>query len=307
MATCSLNLKAYICMNNAIVMSLNFEARKNQQAAMITAGVAGIIVLLFIFWKWELPVFPKEIQEPGIEVQLNLPDEPLADVSAGGGGGGGNPVQATGPAGAAPASVSPGTTEDSKDIEEDKNSDAPPILKPDVPKPTATKINENKSVTKTVPKAVVETPAPPRPKAVLGKTITGNGQGGGAADNYDRAGGSGRGNGVGTGDGNGGGSGNGNGGGNGTGTGRGTGPQVTRGDRRIVSTYNFQGDLEKATIYADIKVAQNGSGVFMQFAKGSTNTSSSYRTAIIQYLRNIKFDVADHESTVTVKFNFIVN
>ncbi len=294
-------------MNNAIVMSLNFEARKNQQAAMITAGVAGIIVLLFIFWKWELPVFPKEIQEPGIEVQLNLPEEPLADVSAGGGGGGGNPVQATGPAGAAPASVSPGTTEDSKDIEEDKNSDAPPILKPDVPKPTATKINENKSVTKTVPKAVVETPAPPRPKAVLGKTITGNGQGGGAADNYDRAGGSGRGNGVGTGDGNGGGSGNGNGGGNGTGTGRGTGPQVLSGGRVIMNNYKFEGDLEKATIIASIKVSPNGSGVFVQFERGSTNTSSSYKNAIIQYLRNIKFNSADYESIVTVRFNFIVN
>jgi hypothetical protein len=88
--------------------------------------------------------------------------------------------------------------------------------------------------------------------------------------------------------------------------GGGTGPRVTRGDRRIVTAYSFQGDLEKATIYADIRVSADGTGRFVQFARGSSTTSSAYKNAIIQYLRNIKFNKADHESTVTVQFNFKV-
>ncbi|HMR93626.1 MAG TPA: hypothetical protein PKC69_14995, partial [Chitinophagaceae bacterium] len=66
-------------------------------------------------------------------------------------------------------------------------------------------------------------------------------------------------------------------------------------------------DLAKATIYADIKVSPDGIGQFLNFAKGSTATSSAYRTAITQYLRNMRFNKSDHESTVTVQFNFRVN
>jgi hypothetical protein len=82
---------------------------------------------------------------------------------------------------------------------------------------------------------------------------------------------------------------------------------VTKGDRKIVASYSFQGDLDKATIYAEVKVSPDGIGTFENFARGSSSTSSSYKTAIIQYLRNIKFNKSDHESSVTVQFNFRVN
>jgi hypothetical protein len=187
--------------------------------------------------------------------------------------------------------------------EDPTEKESPPILKPDVPKPKATTINENKSPVKTPPKEDPLPPAPPKPKAVLGKTTTGSGAGGGVATVYDRPGGSGTGSGVGTGSGSGGGSGTGSGGGRGGGT----GPQVTRGDRSIVGGYSFEGDLDKATIYADIKVSPDGIGQFLQFARGSSSQNSSYRTAIIQYLRKMRFNKSNHESTVTVRFNFRVN
>lgn len=296
-------------MNNTLVMSESLEARKNSQASMITAGFAGFMLLLMFLLKWPIPVIEPPVIDQGILVDLNIPEEVLPVTKINGGGGGGNPVEAGGPAGIAKASPPPpGTKDEAKDIEED-NTDktSPAILKPDNPKPTATKINENKSVVKAEPKPDPPPPAPPRPKAVLGKTTTGSGNGGGAATTYDRAGGSGRGNGVGNGSGAGGGTGTGSGGGNGSGTGTGVGPRVTRGDRRIVASYSFQGNLERAIIYADIKVSSDGVGQFLQFAKGSTATTSPYRTAIIQYLRNIKFNKSDHESTVTVQFNFQVN
>lgn len=296
-------------MNNAYAMSASFEAKKNTQATMITAGFAGLLMMLMFFWTWTLPAIIPPPADEGVMVELNLPEEPPIEIrQAGGGGGGGNPVQAIGERGTASAPPQPGTEDDAKDVEEDPlEKTTPAILKPDNPKPTATKINENKSIVKTEPKPDPLPPAPAKPKAVLGKTTGGSGSGGGAAENYDRAGGTGTGSGVGNGSGTGGGRGTGAGGGTGSGTGSGVGPKVTRGDRRIVSSYSFQGDLAKATIYADIKVSPDGVGVFENFARGSSSTSSAYRTAIVQYLRNIKFNKSDHESTVTVQFNFRVN
>ncbi|HSU28372.1 MAG TPA: hypothetical protein VLJ68_08320 [Chitinophagaceae bacterium] len=285
-------------------MSASFEARKNSQASMITAASAGLIILLMILVKWQLPIIEKPIVDLGVEINLNIPDEVLA---AGGGGGGGNPVHAAGPAGIAPTTPpQPGTKEDSKDVYDNEDKASPTILKPDKPKVTAEKINENRSVVKITPAPVIEAPAPPKPKAVVGRTLTGSGRGGGT-DDFDRSGGNGNGSGVGSGNGSGGGTGGGNGGGNGTGSGPGNGPKVTRGDRKIVRYYSFQGDLEKAVIYANINVSPEGNGKFVSIARGSSTTSLSYKDAIVQYLQNIKFDRADHESMITVQFNFRVN
>ena len=296
-------------MNNTLIMSAQLEAKYRQQAILITAGIAGLFIVLMFLLKWGLPPIVKPEPELGVLVELNLPEEELLPPSPqDGGGGGGNPVQAAGPAGIAqPSPPSPGTEDDARDVEESDDKSEPAILKPDIPKPDAKKINENKSPVKTEPKPDPPPPAPPRPKAVLGRTTTGSGNGGGAAEDYDRSGGTGTGYGVGNGSGSGGGTGSGAGGGNGSGVGTGNGPRVTKGDRRIVSSYNFTGDLERATIYAEIKVNSDGVGQFIGFAKGSTSTTTSYRTAIIQYLRNIRFNKTDHESTVTVQFNFRVN
>ncbi|MFZ9695617.1 MAG: hypothetical protein ACO3AY_07080, partial [Chitinophagaceae bacterium] len=113
--------------------------------------------------------------------------------------------------------------------------------------------------------------------------------------------------GAGQGGGAGGGSRTGIGGGLGSGTGTGTGPRVTRGDRKIVKTYSFEGDLNKATVYANILVAPNGSGKLISLAKGSSATGTAYKQAISKYLERMRFDAADHESMVTVQFNFRVN
>ena len=296
-------------MNNAYAMSASFEARKNTQATMITAGFAALLLLLMFFWTWTIPVIIPPPPDEGVMVELNLPEEPPIEIpKAGGGGGGGNPVQAVGERGTASAPPQPGTQNDAKDVAEDETEKvSPPILRPDNPKPTATKINENKSVAKVEPKPDPLPPAPQKPKAVLGKTTGGNGSGGGAAENYDRAGGSGTGSGVGNGSGSGGGSGTGSGGGHGSGTGTGVGPRVTSGDRRIVGSYAFQGDLDKATVYAFVKVSPDGVGEFVGIAKGSTASNSAYKNAIVQYLRNMRFNKSDHESMVTVQFNFRVN
>src|SRR5215510_1351745 len=69
-------IKFYFCMNNAYVMSASFEARKNQQATMITAGFAGLLVLFMFLIKWQLVSFtPLPPLEEGIEVNLGTSDQ----------------------------------------------------------------------------------------------------------------------------------------------------------------------------------------------------------------------------------------
>lgn len=276
---------------------------------MITLGFAGLLLLIMFLWSWTIPALVIPPPDNSVLVELNIPDEELPKARVSGGGGGGNPVVAPGAPGAAPASPPvAGTKDDSRDIDEDpKEKVSPAILKPDNPKPTATKVNENKSNVKTEPKPDPIPPAP-KPKTTMpqGRTITGTAQGGNEATTFERTGGTGTGSGIGNGSGTGGGTGTGFGGGNGSGGGRGTGPRVVNGDRSVVGSYNFQGDLKKATIYAFVLVTPEGVGTFDGFARGSSETSSEYKNAIISYLRTMKFSKSDHESKVTVQFNFNV-
>lgn len=87
------------------------------------------------------------------------------------------------------------------------------------------------------------------------------------------------------------------------------GTSVTKGKRKIISVrpYKFPGDLERATIFAEVKVSPDGSGIFLRIAQGSTSTAAAYASAIRGYLQNIKFDAADDDGVVTVRFNFNVD
>ncbi|MES1214324.1 MAG: hypothetical protein ABUT20_02310 [Bacteroidota bacterium] len=293
-------------MNNTLSMTDPFEARKNTQATLITAAFAAAMVLLMFLLKWQLPIIPIPDKDEGILVELNIPDEPPAKV-LGGGGGGGNPVQATGPKGTASSPPTPGIKEDVKDIEENDEKESPPIRKPDHPKPEAKKIDENHSEVKTPPKAVIENPAPAKPKAVLGKTVGGTSTGGGAAENYDRSGGAGKGSGVGTGNGNGGGTGGGNGGGNGTGSGTGNGPRKVSGNRYVINPKAMNaGENLKGKVFAEIRVSPDGVGTFIRAIRGSTYTSGPAIDILQEWLRRNRFDKKDEESTVVYEFNFLL-
>ena len=290
-------------MNSYILMTQSFEREKNRQASMITAGIAGAMILAFIFLKWPLPTIEIPPQDAFIEVDLKQPE----DFRSGGGGGGGNPVQAIGKAGTAYSPPQPGTLDKTKDFETDENDETnAPVTKPAKPKPEETKVNTNTSTVKTTPK-IIETPAPPKPKAVVGKTLTGSGTGGGTADNYEKSGGSGTGSGVGTGSGNGGGTGGGSGGGNGTGTGTGTGPRRVSGNRIVINPQNMNaGENLKGKVFAEIKVSPDGIGTFVRTTRGSTYTGGEAIDIIRDWLRKNKFNKAAEESVVVYEFNFLL-
>jgi hypothetical protein len=285
-------------------MSASFEAKKNSQATMITAGFAGLMILLMFLLKWSLPVIEHPIADMGVEVNLDITDEEIAKVF-GGGGGGGNPVQASGPAGPAPYTPpQPGVDEESKDIETDDNDkENPPVVRPTNPKPV-NKVIENTSVVKATPKPVINNPAPLKPKAVLGKTVSGNNTGGGAADDYARTGGTGNGTGVGNGPGNGGGTGGGNGGGNGPGSGTGTGPRKISGNRIVINPKSMNaGENIAGKVLAEIKVSPDGIGTFIRGKGGSLMNDQQALSIVRDWLRRNHFNKSEEESVVTYEFN----
>lgn len=289
-------------MNYYTAMMQSFEKEKNRRAALITGGIALAMLFTFILIKFPLPKI--EIQPPQMYVEVDLEDL-LPAKKYGGGGGGGNTVKADKPKGIAKASVPPGEPHDSKDFEtNDKDVVAPKVNKPVNPKPEATKVNPNTSVVKENPKPIVETPAPKIPKAVAGKTLSGNGNGGGTADKYDVAGGNGNGNGVGRGPGYGGGSGGGSGGGTGPGVGTGTGPRRISGSRTIVTSGKLDaGENISGKVEAEIKVSADGVGTLVRTVRGSLMSDGQAKDIIRDWLRRNRFNKTGEESVVVYEFN----
>ena len=270
-------------------MSANFETEKNRKAMAYTAVICGLLLLIAFLISWKLPEPRTPLVQDLIEINLGNDIEGFGKVQ---------PLikgdKSPSEAVAEPVQNKAASDNTAKEIPTDNNpdKDAAPVNKP---VKTPVKINTPSPVVTPVPK-------PQKPK-IAGYNGPKNGTGNGAnEDNGYRYQGN---NPGGKGD-----HGNPNGKsdsyGNNPGGKSGGTPRVT-GDRHIIRYYSFTGELEKATIFAIVKVTPDGTGRFSGFAKNSTSTNSAYANSIVEYLRNIKFDSSDHESTVTVQFNFNVN
>jgi hypothetical protein len=282
------------------------NTHKNQKAALITLIVHALLLFIFFLFSFKTPEKPPIEVEEGIEVNLGNSDIGFGDVQ---------PLQPGDPAPAEESTAStppPPTAEEvdetEKEITERNDADAPEMNKPaEKTEPKKNPLAEKKVIAKNnTPTPSVIMPQPknttPKPKAVF---TGGTGTGGNGADDYNNS------RNQGTAGGNGdqgkpGGNPNsdsytGN-GGNGSG-----GPRVVSGNRKIVKAYSFQGDLDKATIYAIIKVSSDGKGSFVDFAKNSTTRNAAYKQAIINYLPKIQFNSSSEASNVVVRFEFDVN
>ena len=280
-------------MNNTTSMSATFETEKNRKAFIYTALICGAILLIALLVSWKNSPPPPKIAEEFIEINLGNDIEgfgvvqPLIKGEK-------SPSEETAPQ-QQTASVKAATTEE---IKTDDNTDpeSAPVTKP------------VKTPVKVITPAVVVAPAPPAPKPqkpkIAGYKSPTAGTGNGATEDngYKMQGNKPGGNGD-AGSPNGKPDSYGNTPGGKTGGG---GLRVSKGDRTIVNNYIFMGTLPPATINAKIKVSPAGRGVFITFDKGSTNTDSKYAEAIRGYLPNIEFSKSDHESVVTVPFNFRV-
>jgi periplasmic protein TonB len=282
-------------MNNYYTMTAEFERQKNIKASAITAGVAVGLLLLMLFYKWPLPTLPPTPIQEFIEIDLGNGDP---------GSGTDHPLLPGDPAPAQQTAYTPpqavqSNVSDAKDVETDDREDnvAPAIKRPTVSSPTATKIDNNNKVVKATPTSnPVVTPAPVRPRAVLGRTVGGNGNGGNGADTYSPGTGGPGGNGTGN-------------GGSGGGTGTGNGPQ--RIGARVISipAQTFQDDFkEGGTVALEVSVDADGNLKSAAYSpKGSSLPRSSKQASIaLQRVRQIRFPKYDGGFKQLLTFNFSV-
>jgi hypothetical protein len=287
-------------MNNTLSMSAEFERQKNIKATAITLGIAGALLLIVILVRWPLPTVAPEPTQEFLEVNLGTDDfgsgkdQPLLP---------GEPAPAKQIAYTPPQPVK-AVADDVKDVETDDrdDNDAPAIRKPVVAKPNATRIDDNnktvKQTTATVAQSVTQ--APPKPRAVLGRTTGGNGNGGNGAETYK----------PGTGEGIAGGSGDqGRPGGDPNGTNY-SGQRKTFGTKVFnIPNQSFEDDFnQNAKIAVEVIVDDAGKVTSAAVtARGSTGTATqSMRNTALRLARQLKFGSSDGGQKGVVVFDFKV-
>ena len=277
-------------MNNTTNMSATFETEKNRKAFAYTAIILAAMLLIALLVSWTLPQHPPQITQDLIEINLGNDDEGMGEVQ---------PLikgeKSPSAESAEQKQTAAVNNTKTEEIKTDDNTDpeSAPITKPIK---TTPKVNTPAVV-------VVPVPKPQKPKIAGYKSPTaGTGNGATEDNGYkmqgNKPGGSGD-------------AGSPNGkpdsyGNNPGGKTGGGGLRVSKGDRTIVNNYIFMGELPRATINAVIKVSAEGRGTFVTFDKGSTSADAKYANAIRSYLPNIEFNKSNHESIVTVPFNFRV-
>jgi hypothetical protein len=266
----------FFCIN-FITMQMSFEQEKNIKAGVYTTIICILLLLLFITLQWNqtAPIVTPPSPEY-MEVNLGNATTGQGDLA---------PLSKEAPAPEVGATKFSRTSTVNNTVKVAANSNDP--------NDEAIKTGADKKNNKILPM-----PAKFKPKAIMGKYAGGNGKGGNNQDSYNNikdqgiAGGKGD-------------QGVANGSVNGKAyEGAGGGPSVTKGDRRITKIYSFNGDVAPATIYAEIEVANNGTGRFIQIVRGSSSNDPKYKKAIVEYLTKIAFNADNHTSVVTVKFKF---
>ncbi|UAY52928.1 hypothetical protein [Ferruginibacter albus] len=273
-----------------------FEVEKNRKAFIYTLIICIVLLLLAIIIGWKTMPPPVAPVQDLIEVNLGNDNEgwgkeqPMikGEMSP-------SQQQATEdvPQKAAAAPDAPAQS-DNIDADESNNKDEAPVTKAAKTKLNSTSIVSSPAVKKPT-KSTIPTPNPTlKPKKPLIQPYNGPGKGNGNGANEDN-GFRNQGNDPNSkGD-------------AGVSTGTLGGTKIIKGDRKIIRYYSFKDDLPKNTINAIIKVSAAGKGTFIGFDKNSSSRNKAYAVSIAQKLSQIQFDKADHESTITVQFNFTVN
>lgn len=279
-------------------MSAEFERQKNIRALAWTGGFAIILLIMLLFISWTIPT--KE-EPPVVEfVEINLGSGDF-------GSGMDQPFLPGDPAPAEQMAYNPPQPMQSSDesvrdasSENEQSNDAPAVVKPVVSNKDAKKINTESQTVKTKSTNTQPVVSKPKPKAVLGKTVGGSGNGGNGADTYKP--GSGEGVAGGSGDqGRPGGSPNGT---NYSGTPKNFGVKVFS-----MPNQSFEDDFnQNAKIAMDVEVNASGKVTRATYQpKGSTGTATDNMKAIARKRAfELKFPTSEGGQKGTVIFNFKV-
>lgn len=283
-------------------MQATFEAEKNKKAAVYTLVICAALLIMAFLISWQVLPPTQPVAQDLIEINLGNNEEGFGETQPLIKGEMSPEVEAQTP----PQQTAKANTQDAEETtqpDDNAEADAAPVTKTEKParQPNKSITPVVKQPTKTTNPAPVAVQAPKPQKPLATYKGPGNGKGNGAdqdngfSSQGNKPGGKGD-----AGDPSGKPDSYGN-----TPGGRTGGPRVI-GNRKIVKYYSFTGDLERATINAIVKVTPSGTGTFVGFGRGSSKTSQDYANAIRDYLRNIQFDKANEESTITVVFNFSV-
>lgn len=294
-------------MANALSMlDHQFESKKNWRATSYTIGVVGVLLTLFIIWKWDLPALETPVMEEGLEVNLGNSDAGLGDDQPFLPG---KPAQTESQAYIPPQRNEPKQAEESKDFAtDDKDKEAPEIKKPAVTKPESTKVPD-KEVVKSKPVVKPQPEAPPTPPAPKPKNLfkgsKGDGTGGNDADNFKKGGSEGIAGGRGD---------QGAPGGdpdskNYIGGGRGNGGiKISKGltGRSITRVPALSDEFnENAKVAVNIRVNEQGNVISAEYTPlGSTTSDPSYKEIARKKAMQVKFSPGSSESSGTIVFDF---
>ena len=283
----------------------SFEAEKNRKAALYTACIVGIFLIIAIFYTWPLQIPPVPTVEDLIDVNLGNEQEGLGTVQPlvkGERAPDNQSVQSH-------EKASKVTENPSRDVQADENNDdkeAAPVVKTEKPKEDAKDINKesNKASKNVNPSKVVNpNPAPPKPKLPLYKGGNGNGGNGATEDNGYRNQGYKPGNGDA-------GSPDGKADAYGNSPGGRSGVSVVRGlsGRRIIHFPNMQDDFnENAKVYVDIKVNASGTVTSASISRGTTTSNSTLRNIAIEKAKELKFPPSKNDvESGTILFVFVL-
>ncbi|MGN6401444.1 MAG: hypothetical protein ACTHMD_13385 [Flavisolibacter sp.] len=278
-------------------MSADFERQKNIQASAITAGIAALLLFIFIWVKLTIPQEEKPPVDDYMEVAL--PDPPLEDINLGNNDVGSGKVQpiVTGTPSSAPVTSTAGPVrgesheQTTKDMETDDKSDGAPVVKPTTPNPKAKEITTN---------ANPQTVAKPQPQLRAGAQMTsarGGGNGGNtSAPGYDRPGGQGPGDGPGD-----------KGVYDGNPNGKNyTGIVIRRGlqGRSIIKNPSFNGGNIRGKVFLDIEIDANGTVIDVRRNAGSPITENSAVNLAMEKVKQLKFNSAESNQKGTIIVNF---
>jgi TonB family protein len=284
-----------------------FEAEKNRKALMYTALVIGFFLAIAIFYTWPLQVPPTPTVLDLIDVNLGNEQEGMGDVQPLVKGERAPDNQSVTSHHAAAHKVADEPSQNIKADEDDKNTDAAPVVKSEKKNEKAKVENKEVAVKPSRninPSPVVNpNPAPPKPKIPLYKGGTGNGGNGATEDNGYRNQGYKPGNGDA-------GSPDGKPDAYGNSPGGGSGMSVVRGlsGRRPIHFPNMQGDFnENAKVYVDINVNASGTVTSATIAKGTTTSNSSLRNIALEKAKQLKFPPAQNDiENGTILFHFVL-
>ncbi len=286
-------------------MSATFELEKNRKAFLYTLAIVVALLLIAIFWTWQILPPPTPIAEDLIEINLGNNNEGFGTVQPLIKGEKSPGEDQADQQHKAPPVVANNSSPQNPEPDDSKDPDAAPVVKPSKPTPKA--VEQPTPLTpqptkNTNPTPVVAMPKPQKPKiAGYGGPKSGTGNGADETNGYtyqgNKPGGKGDAGSP---------SGKPDSYGNNPGGRSSGGASFIKGVRPYnLGSLKFEDDFdENAKVYIDIQYNSSGSFVSATIARGTTTSNSRILSIARQKVAALKFPASPDGGVSTILLNF---